>query len=408
MRKMALVLLVACGGGDDHHMVVLAPDAAVDASPDVPAQQPVAIELDVYGPPALVTYRDGNGAWQTPTDDGQGAYTLMVTNDYQVVVACTASGDYTSTLVSATVSDGGQQYVFCDEAPSTQTPVAVTGTMAQAGQVIMGDVVESDTPNWNVALTVAPGPHDLIAVDTDHHMLIRRGLDISAPTTLDPIDLTGAAAMMPLTLTLNGLTGGEMLLSQIEMFTQNEVAIFQSTTPSLYAAPSSLLTANDFEFVIAEAFTNTGYRYVETQFTGSQTTFTLPDPLTGVTFGNGSVSWTNLPSMYEGASLMLQQNAGDHLVEQDVQASQSWLAAKQTTTIAFDVQPPGYQDAWNIDTHANYAQQFSADYFQGGTAYGVGLFDGTAGLRQRAKRPWFSTVARVRESMRSQHTMPRR
>jgi hypothetical protein len=407
MRKMALVLLAACGGGsDNNHMVVLEPDAAPDVAIDAPPRQPVAVEFDVYGTPAFIAYRDGSGAWQTPTDDGQGAYTLMVTDDYQVVVTCTTTGQYQSTLFSQTVDDG-QQYAFCSDSPDTQTTVAVTGTMQQAGQVFMEDEAESATANWNVALDVSPRTHDLIAVDTGHHMLIRRGLSITGATTLDPIDLTAADAMTPITLTLNGLAGGEMMFNAIELLTANDFAEFQSSTTSLYAPPSSLLGGSDYEFLIAEAYSGTQYRYAETQFSGTETTFTLPDPVTGITFGKGKATWTTFPAMYDGAQLTLDQDNGTQVVEQVVQASRRWIDKTQATALEFDVQPPGYDAAWNVDTGTGYSRQFSASYQQGNTGYGVGMFD-TVTARQRAKRPWFSAVARVRASMRSQHTMPRR
>jgi hypothetical protein len=409
MRKLALILLAACGGSHDNHMVVLAPDAAPDADIDAPPPQPLAVELDVFGTPSFIAYRDGDGAWQTPTDDGQGTYTLMATDDYQAVIVCASGGDAQSTLLSATVGDG-RQFVFCDvgsgDPPAT---VTVTGTMQQAGQVYMDDEAESDTPNWNVALDVVPGTHDLYAIDTDHHMLIRRGLDIAAATTLDPIDLTGAASMTPVTLTLGGVGTGDMLYDAIDTFTDNGFLELTSTTTSLYAPPVSLLTGNDFQFIVAEAYSANDYRYAQAQFTGTETAFTLPDPLTGITFGKGSVSWTSLPAMYDGGSLTLDQTTAQGSVEQVVQATGRWLAAKQVTTLAFDVQPPGYDAAWNVDTDTSYSRTFNTGYFDGSTSYGVGIFDGGGGsLRQRAKRPWFSTVERVRASMRSQHTMPRR
>ena len=71
-------------------------------------------------------------------------------------------------------------------------------------------------------------------------------------------------------------------------------------------------------------------------------------------------------------------------------------------------QPDGYDASWSVDTAMAYDRTFNLSYFAGGVSYGVSLADSTGLRRQRAKRPWFSAVERVRASMRSQHTMPRR
>jgi hypothetical protein len=394
MRKLSLVVVVvaACSSSEHHNMVVLEPDAAIDSPPP---KQPVAVEFDVYGTPAFIAYRDGSGAWQTPTGDAQGAYTLMVTDDYQVVVTCTDAGDAQSTLVSA-MADDGTQYVFCNSGGGPTATVAVTGTMKQAGDVYMEDQATGSAANWPVNLNVSVRTHDLIAVDTGHHMLIQRGLDITGPTTLDPIDLTGAPAMTPVTLTLNGAGSGDMLFNAIELLTANDFTMWSSPTTSLYAPPSSLLGSSDYEFIIAEAYTNTQYRYADSQFTGTETSFTLPDPLTGVTFGKGSVTWTSLPAMFDGAELRIDQANGQALVEQDVRATKAWLDAKHVTTLTFDAQPPGYEAAWNVDTGGSYSRQFDAGYQVGTTSYGVGMFDSVSAFRQHANHSWFSRAERTR------------
>lgn len=409
MRKLALVLLVAaCGGGnDDHHMVILEPDAAPDTPVDTPPRQPIAMELDVYGTPALVAYRDGAGAWQTPSDDGQGRYTLMVTDDYEVVVACADASGSQATLLAATVDDPSQ-YAFCSGSSGTATTVAVTGQMVQPGTVFMGDQATGSAANWSFTLNVDARLHDLIAVDDTHHMAIQRGIDITGATTLDPIDLAGADAMSPITLTLGGVGAGDMLYTGLDLLTANDFATFQSTTASLYVPPASLLGSSDYELLFAEAYDATSYRYVNSRFTGTETSFTLPDPLTGIAFGKARASWSALPAMYDGAELMIDQGSGQVLVEQVVRATRRWIDATHATTLTFDAQPPGFQDAWNVDTGGSYTQSFDIGYSAGMTSYGAAVYDQSHLVRQDPKRAWLSTVARVRASMRSQHTMPRR
>jgi hypothetical protein len=404
MRKLALVLLAACGGSDHHHDVTLEPDAAIDS----PAPKtPVAVELDVYGPaPVLVAYRDGAGAWQTPTGDA-GRYSLTVTDDYQVVVACNENGDIQSTQISATVDDGSRQYAFCmDESGNNTPPVAVTGSMKQPGTVYLQNVVDSTTPNWNVSLDVTPGTHDLVAVDNQHRILMRRGLDLTTAATLDPIDLTGAPMMTAYSLQIAN-AGTDSISTFLDLMTSNDDVQWSSQTAEIWGPPASLVGSSDFQYVSAIAFAGNAYRWDGHELTGTETSFTLPDALTGVTFSGASAGWTTLPT-YDKVELDLESGNGQNTISQSVQATKRWIDAKHATSLAFDAQPPGYQASWNVNASSFGGNFYAFQQTPNGDSGAAIYHSNDARVAQGPKRPWLSTVAKVRESMRSQQTMPRR
>lgn len=402
MRKLALVLLAACGGSDPHQQVVVI-DAPIDTAPDAP---PVQVQVSVFGaPPSLVAYRDGAGAWKTPTADSSGNYTLTVTNDYQVVVACNDSMNASSELLEATAADG-KQFVFCS-LPGTGTPttVAMTGHMVQAGDVWFGDTASSTTAPWDFTLNVTPGMHDVIAMSAAHGMVIRRNQNVTAAGSIPSIDVASeGTAMTPAALTISGL-GSDTLDTELDLFTQNEFATWLGSTTTLYPPPASLLTASDFEFLFVEAYNGTTSRYADTQFTGSETTFDLPPALTGIVFGPGKASWASLPA-YDRLTFGMQQS-GTLALQQTVVATKGWIDATHATALGFDAKPPGFDATWSIDPTKSYQRNFQVNQTQGSVTYGSAVF-GSSAVQRVVSRPKFSTVERLRESMRSQHTMPRR
>jgi hypothetical protein len=383
MRNLAFVLLAACSGSD-----------------------PAPLEFDVTGPPpALFAYRDGSGAWQTATGDAAGHYMLKVTDDYQVVVACIEDGAIESSLVSATVEDGPRQSAACDApVPESTTTYLVTGTMKQPGTVFAGGIDESATPNWTIHLDVPPGTHDVVAIDDRHRMLMRRRLAIAGATTLDPIDLTGALTMMPIRLQIAN-AGSDSVDTSSGLSTANGAYTMSSSSAKVWMVPASLLESGDVQHVAAFGDDGHQFRVVLSTFTGSETSFTLPDAVTGVTFGTATASWSAMPAAYDDATLVLDQTREQTETVQSVRATKRWLAATHATKLTFDAQPPGFQTAWNVDTTATYSPAFHADYVSGNTQYEAVVFGDTE--RQRSNRPLLSMADRLRESMRSRHPMSR-
>jgi hypothetical protein len=284
MRKLALVALLAACGGSDHHQQVVVIDAPVDTTPDSPPAQPTAIQVSVFGAtPSLVAYKDGAGAWQTATAGSNNRYTLTVTADYQLVVACHDDANVDSELLEATANDGNQ-FVFCS-IPGSGTPpttVAMTGHMVQAGDVTFGDTASSTTAPWDFTLNVVPGMHDLIATSAAHGMVIRRDVSVTAAGAIPSIDVASEGTAMTATdLTVTGV-GSDMLLTELDLFTKNEFATWEGSTTTIYPPPAALLAANDGQFLVVEAYSQAGAQYAQTVFDGSQTTFDLPAALTGI------------------------------------------------------------------------------------------------------------------------------
>jgi hypothetical protein len=403
MRKLAFVLVVAACGGSDHHQQVVVVDAPIDTAPDAPPVQPTQIALDVFPTPQFIAYRDGQGAWQTPTADSMGRYALTVRVDYQAVVVCANATSSYAELLEATAGDG-DQFVFCNGGVDSMPPttVAMTGHMVQPGQVFLGDGASSTTGPWDFTVNVPTGMHDLIATSTTNSIVIRRNQNITAAGALSPIDTTSeGSAMTAVPLTING-AGSDMLLTGYDLFLGHDGAFWSGSSSTVYVPPASLLTSNDFKIVFVEAYTQTSARFGEVQFNGTQTTFDLPAALTGVVFGPAKASFGTL-STYDTFTLDLAQSG----VEQEILATKGWVDATQATSLAFDAAPPDFNSAWNINTGAAYDARFEATYGQGGIDYGNIVFE-HAPLQREASLLKFSTVARLRESMRSQHTMPRR
>jgi hypothetical protein len=406
MRKLALLALLAACGGSDHKQQVVVIDSAIDSTPDSPPAQPVQVQLSVFGSMPTVQYRDGAGAWQTVTANSMGRYVLTVTADYQVVVACHDDANASSELLEATASDGNQ-FAFCN-LPGSDTPpttVAMTGHMVQAGDVTFGDTASSMSAPWDFTLNVTPGMHDLIATSAAHGMLIRRDQNVTTAGAIPSIDVAADGTAMTATdLTINGV-GSNTLLTELDLITQNEFATWSGSTPTIYPPPATLLTSNDFQFLVVEAYNQTSVEFAQTDFDGSQTTFDLPAALTGVVFGPAKATWSALPT-YDQVTLAMQQT-GTLAVEQDVVATKAWIDATQATQLAFDANPPGFDASWSIDGSKSYEANFQVTTNTAGSTTGAAVFYG-APLQRTAKRPWFSTVARLRESMRSQHTIPRK
>jgi hypothetical protein len=291
MRTLAFLALAACSSPHHDPVIIDNPDAAIDSPPPVVKN---AVAIDVFGSPAaLFAYRDGQGAWQTATADGQGTYTIYVTSDYEVVVACTSTGGSDVETLAATFGDGSQQYVFCNApvtSAATQT-VAITGHMIQAGTVTFGDTAMSATAPWDFSLNVTPGTHDLIAMSTGNDMVIRRDQPVTMAGSAAPIDAAQEGTpMVPVTLTVNGIGSGETVDNELDLFLTNDAAIWSTASSTVETPPASLLEQNDFEFLLADASTATRDHWADTNFTGSETAFSLLPLLDGVQFSVASSS----------------------------------------------------------------------------------------------------------------------
>ncbi len=408
MRKLLpLVLVAACGGGNakPDALIINPKDGPTPDSKqiDAPPQGPNLVTYTLFDMPVFAAYRDGQGPWQTVTQDSMGAYSLYVTNDYQFVYVCVGTGmiagSFDAELYEATATDFTQNFAFCNVPTSTPPPttVAVTGHMTQAGTVMMQDMATSQTPSWDFTLNVDPITHDLVAFDATD-MQIQRGLNITGAMTLPAIDVAAnGAAMVPTALTINGRVAGDMVTSQLALETQNDFFQFTETATSVNAPPPSQLMPNDFQFLFVYDQTASTNRYADGQFDGSAVTYTLMPQLTGINYdttgGTLTATWGTLPT-YDQISLFAFSGTG--VSTQAVHATQAWLTAAHASDLAFDVTPTGYDASWKIDLTGTYFRQFEADQTVGAVSYGTAVYE-SAGLAA------FRSRARAVESFRARH-----
>lgn len=364
---------------------------------DAPPQQggPNDVTLQLFGDPDLIVYRDGSGPWIVPTASGQGVYDLHVTDDYQVVVTCSSTGvagNEDSEQLNATFGDGAHQYMFCDASSSGTAPTtfAVTGTMTQAGTVIVGGVSQkSNTAAWSYSLAVPMGTHDLVAFDA-LHMQITRDLDVSAAVAEPNIDLAANGTVFTkATLALTGLGAGDTTQTQSVLYTANDyVALSQTTNNTAVLAPDSLLGQNDFTELDTDV-TNmaAGTFRGASSYDNTTTAFTLPAVLTGVTFGTTApvtAHWATLPAT-TNVYLAAESLTATTFTAQRVTVTQSWISETNATSVTFVSDAPGYDPAWNVDPATGYLSFETSLQSQTGSVFsGIESSPQTAQFNARA------------------------
>jgi hypothetical protein len=364
---------------------------------DAPPQQggPNDVTLQLFSDPDLIVYRDGSGPWIVPTASGQGVYDLHVTDAYQVVVTCSSTGvagNEDSEQLNATFGDGAHQYMFCDASSTGTAPTtfAVTGTMAQAGTVIVGGVSKkSSTAAWSFSLAVPMGTHDAVAFDAAK-MQITRDVDVSAAVALPAIDVAAnGTAYTNATLALTGLGTGDTTQTQSVLYTANDyVELSQTTNTTAVLAPDALLGQNDF----TELDTNVTNMAAGTfrgasSYDNTTATFTLPAVLTGVTFGTAApvtAHWATLPAT-TNVYLAAESLTATTFTAQRVTVTQSWISETNATSVTFASDAPGYDAGWNVDPATGYLSfEIQLESQTGSLFSGIESSPQTAQLKARA------------------------
>ena len=311
-----------------------------------------------------------------PPEAAVGEFDLQVTNDYQVVVACNTPQGSDVTLFDRTFADGTILFAFCDAASLSQpTTTAITGTMAQPGQVFMGDSANSTTAPWSFTLNETLAMHDLIAIGTNNRMLIRRGIAVVGPTSVANIDVVAdGTTMTAVPLTINGMQSGETLSTDFDLLLTNDFAFLTGSSTTVQTPPASLLQTNDFELLDLVLTTSTTSRSANTVFGGTESVFTLMPILTGVSFAmSGGVlaaSYGTLPT-HDGLRLDLFDGGGK--VEQAVDATQTWLDATGSTKLAFDAIPPALDPTLLVDLTMPHAGFFDVSDNSTSIGYSSGV-----------------------------------
>ena len=339
MRSVALVFaLVGC-----HHDVpdiVLPPDAAIDASPP-----PNSVTIQVFDEtPVFIAYRDGTGPWQM-VDQASGVYTMHIHDSYELVAVCgDSSVGFDTGFEAATFADvHGRTYVPCfsSSGPDTTT-VTVTGTMAQAGWVAIGDGTDQGmASNWHFSVDVAPGTYDLMAI-AGNRMTVRRDLAVAGAMSVANVDVASAGSpMTAIPLAVTGTQSDETVRTEVLAITANEFLSLppETTGTSVHVIPPALAVSTDHQYVEYNATTATSFRNVLSPYAQEPSlAFTLLPRLANIQFGALGASWSTIPSgnaelfMYGGSSAI-------HMT-----ATAAWLGS--ATQLAIDTNIPGFQPAW--------------------------------------------------------------
>ena len=164
--------------------------------------------------------------------------------------------------------------------------------------------------------------------------------------------------MTPVTLTIGGL-GSDMLTTRARPVPAARHRDVVGLDAGARRAASSLLTASDFEFLFAEAYTPTTARYAETQFTGTETTLDLPAALTGIVFGPGKASCGHAARVLTSCRSTCSRRArsGSSRRSRGRRAGSTpptrprWRSTRS---------PPGFDASWSIDPGASYGKMFQA------------------------------------------------
>lgn len=344
--RIALVLLAACGDDGPTNTIDVTPDAP---TPDTLEPEPHVVTVEQFGSiPIFIMYREGPGAWQVPDATSDG-YTLRVREAYELVTVCgDASLGFDVGFEASTYEESnGRTIVPCymptDPLPQT---FAVTGTMVQPGEVLMGYAeAKSTTANWSFALQLPQGSYPLIAVSSDR-MEIRRNQNVNGATTLPAIDVVADGEQMPSTTVMAaGTQRDETVSTRIGIRIGSGGFRILDATPGnvVRVAPSTLLEPGDRQYVWLDAVAGTSFRSGFAQYQrGDTLAFMLPPRVSGVQFGTTSASWSSpLPA----GQVSLYMYAGPT----------SWhgtmtpgLAASRTTLALDTADIQGWKAEWNL------------------------------------------------------------
>lgn len=322
---------------------------------------PTTIKISSDQAPALVAFRDGlDGAWQTATKKTATSFEAVVHGPYVISVACDGAAGVSTRQIARTPEDAGDVAVTCAiAAPATH---AITGHMAQAGRVQLGDAIASSaTADWNVSLAVPNGTYDLMA-RTDDQLVLRRAIAISGDLALTPaIDLAQeGVALADAAFTATNAAATETLVASVDLDRPTvPYSIYRGPIATAKVAPDSALIATDKQSASLRATSTGGYRELRRPFkVGGTTSFALPAALSGVAWeqkdGALAVSWGTLPELDSFVvTVSGPAAAGGKAKSHDLELSPHFLAATGATRAAIDTDIAGYKPEWKIDyTHA--------------------------------------------------------
>ena len=343
--------------------------ASASCAADSPCKGNTHLLKRCIGNPAYVAFRDGSGPWETPKPDANGMADLCVTDDYEFIEVSGSGPQFFANEFASTWSESTPD-TTCSS--GTATPVAVTGQMAQHGLAcIGGECVGMWTSlPWTFNLRTEPGVHDFVAstegafaTTGGGKVLIRRGQSITSPKEEALVDLDAEGTPFDSTgLQIQGALSGESVTETVNLWTSHGDIAQVSMRQDGFAdvVPSALLEKNDQQWLEVDGSLHGGGVF----FTGTEASFTLLPPLTGMTVSAAPVptaSWTSIAvNGYTDVLLSVQLDMGTSCLGCGVEwvdATKGWLDAHALNSLVFDTTAPGFDSRWVIDS----SQSFSAN-----------------------------------------------
>jgi hypothetical protein len=339
---------------------------------------------------AFVAFRDNiNPLWQLATQQTPTDFVASVTGPYWVTAVCEIPFDTGggTTLIerdvwqaARTPGDGLNLTSEVCFAPDPTPFHNVFGAMVQGGNVILGNNSENfPFSNWGFDLFVPEATYNLYA-DTADHIAIRRGIAVTADTTLTPpidvnaegVPLVNVAFTIP-NAAPNSIHEAAVRIEQASATFPGPMYLGPAATAK--AIPSAVLTAGDNQTAsVREILNSTGDGYTRVTerslrkpfHVGDPTAFTEPGPIVGTQWsmnglGELAVGWNALPPdlLY---ITDIEGNATGHPdpIFYFADLSPAFLSATGVQKSLVDTNIPGFHPEWKIDYTLGYTRDLIA------------------------------------------------
>jgi hypothetical protein len=342
---------------------------ACDDSPVMPDAPPGPPTIHVFSQaPQLVAFREGiDGAWQLATMTTPTNFEFEVNGPYVVSVVCQdpISGVMRTWQSANTPDDPRGLASPCRALPSEH---AITGHMAQAGHLWLGDSADSsDASDWDFHLSAADGTYDLLAT-TDDRIALRRGIEVDGDIALmPPVDVAKEGEdFAEVAFTAANADPDERLDASVFLKMETlelPAQLYAGPIATAKVAPDSVLATVDAQSTLLRATKGTATRSVQRSFrVGGTSKYTLPPPIGGLQWavesGRLSASWTTLPDLDSLRVSVSKSATNDTLpLAHEMEVSSRFLAATGVSHIAIDTDIRGYQPEWRIDFTLPYKRQ---------------------------------------------------
>lgn len=322
-----------------------------------PAPQRVVVEtVDL---PALIAYREGDGAWKALTERSSTTFAFDVTGPYSVTTVCDdGAGQIDVYQIARTLDDDRTMTTACHSAPEL---TLVGGTMLQVGQAAMESVqTDARASDGHFELGVPRGTYDLVATSGSAIAIYRDVVvdSASTPPTMNlPFDVDLVADGKPLVVPQLGVDSlpEEFVHAFVTLDTGlTRATIYSSHPSSVRVAPDDVLAATDRQVVEISAHRSQNQRRFLRRVSapvrgGDSTRLELPEHIGPVEFTVAQdvfqVTWSHLPDHDVLTADLSGGGIAHHLA-----LSAHHAAATRATALTFDAADiPGFRPEWRID-----------------------------------------------------------